>query len=165
MGDRTWLPVGVWWGILRSVVAIGTQWSEHSYLSRLSENERESLLRLGVPYAVARGHVILAQGEQSRHVVILLDGYAKVTATAADHREVLLDVRGRGDVVGDWTATNIGYLSTGGTTAARPGLVEVTGGVALTSAAHRCLVWLTHGVRPAGHRGAERLKRGLLSSK
>jgi hypothetical protein len=44
-------------------------------------------------------------------------------------------------------------------------MVEVTGGVALFSAAHRGLVWLSHGVRPAGHRGAERLKRGMPSSK
>ncbi len=56
--------------------------------------------------------------------------------------------------------TLIGYLSTGGTTAARPGMVEVTGGVALFSAAHRRLVWLSVGVCPAGHRGAERLRRG-----
>ena len=61
--------------------------------------------------------------------------------------------------------THLGYLSTGGTTAARPGMVEVTGGVALFSAAHRRLVWLSSGVRPAGHRGAERLKRGMPSSK
>jgi hypothetical protein len=62
--------------------------------------------------------------------------------------------------------TLIGYLSTDGATVARPGLVKVTGGVALSSAAHRWLVWLTHGMRPAGHRGAERLKRaafGLVS--
>ena len=58
-----------------------------------------------------------------------------------------------------------GYLLTGSTTAARPGLVEVTGGVALIAAAHRCLVWLSSGVRPAGHRGGERLKRGLPSSR
>jgi hypothetical protein len=56
-------------------------------------------------------------------------------------------------------------LFTGPTTAARPGLVEVTGRVALSSAAHCSLVWLSSGMRPAGHRGAERLKRGLPSSK
>ena len=33
----------------------------------------------------------------------------------------------------------LGYLCTGGTAAARPGMVEVTGGVALFSAAHRRL--------------------------
>jgi hypothetical protein len=44
-------------------------------------------------------------------------------------------------------------------------LVEVIGGVALSSAARCCLVWLSFGMRPAGHRGVERLKRGLPSSK
>jgi len=48
---------------------------------------------------------------------------------------------------------------------AEPGLVEVTGGVARSSAVHRLLVWLRFGMRPAGHRGAERLQRGLPSSK
>jgi hypothetical protein len=44
--------------------------------------------------------------------------------------------------------------------------VEVTGGIALFSAAHqKVLVWLLSGVRPAGHRGAERLKRGMTGSK
>jgi len=33
------------------------------------------------------------------------------------------------------------------------------------AAVHRCLVWLSSGMRPAGHRGAERLQRGLPSSK
>ncbi|GID46930.1 hypothetical protein Aca07nite_42050 [Actinoplanes capillaceus] len=49
---------------------------------------------------------------------------------------------------------------------ARPGMVEVTGGDALNSAAHRrFLVWLSFGMRPAGYRGAERLQRGMPSSK
>jgi hypothetical protein len=60
-------------------------------------------------------------------------------------------------------ATLIGYLFTSSTTAARPGLVEVTSGVALTSAAHRCLVWFRFGVRPAGHRGARAGYRKAVS--
>jgi hypothetical protein len=44
-------------------------------------------------------------------------------------------------------------------------MVEVTGGVAFNAAAHRRLVWLSFGVRLAGHRGAERLKSGMPNSK
>ena len=36
---------------------------------------------------------------------------------------------------------------------------------ALFAAAHCGLVWLTHGVRSAGHRGVEWLKKGLFCSK
>jgi hypothetical protein len=43
--------------------------------------------------------------------------------------------------------------------------VEVPGGVALTSAARGGLAWLSHGVRLAGHRDEEWLKRGLTSSR
>jgi hypothetical protein len=55
----------------------------------------------------------------------------------------------------------IGILLTDGTTAARPGSVEVIGRVALSSAARRGWVWLSSGVRPAGHRGVEWLWRGM----
>jgi hypothetical protein len=44
--------------------------------------------------------------------------------------------------------------------------VEVTGRIALSSAAHQHVwCWLSRGMHPAGHRGAEWLKRGLPSSK
>jgi hypothetical protein len=59
----------------------------------------------------------------------------------------------------------IGYLLTGGTTAARPGLVEVTGGVALSCGCPPRFGVAHSWHAPAGHRGAERLKRGLPSSK
>ena len=39
------------------------------------------------------------------------------------------------------------------------GSVEVAGGVARYAAVHGGLVRFTHGMRPAGHRGVERLKR------
>lgn len=88
------------------MAAIEAQWREHSFLGRLSGSECDALLRLGVAYAVRRGHILLAQGEQSRHVIILLDGYAKVTMTAPDFHDALLDVRGRGDIVGELAAMN-----------------------------------------------------------
>jgi hypothetical protein len=69
----------------------------------------------------------------------------------------------RGDL--DRPRETCGYLFARPTTAARPGLVEVTGGVARIAAPDSGLVWLSSGMCPAGHRGAERLKRGLPSSK
>ena len=80
------------------------------------------------------------------------------TTSADDHRRFSRTAGRHDRDIGD-------YLLTGGTTAARPGLVEVTGGTLYLAAAHRGLVWLSSGMRPAGHRGVERLKRGLPSSK
>jgi hypothetical protein len=76
------------------------------------------------------------------------------------------EVPGTRPLIGLVECPLLGYLSTGGTTAARPGMVEVTGRVAHFSAAHpQVWVWLRFGMRPAGRRGAERLQRGMPSSK
>ncbi len=91
-------------GDTAGVVMTGTGWPEQSFLGRLSAQDREPLLELGVRHVMHPGQIILLQGEQSRHVVILLDGYAKVTAATADHQEALLDIRGRGDIVGELAA-------------------------------------------------------------
>jgi hypothetical protein len=58
-----------------------------------------------------------------------------------------------------------GYLFTCLTAGARPGSVEVSGGTLSIRLSTVVRVRLTHGMRSAGHRGAERLKRGLPSSK
>jgi hypothetical protein len=60
---------------------------------------------------------------------------------------------------------HIGYLRLDARFRSGQAGVEVPGGVALTSAAHRGLVWLNSGVRLAGHRDEEWLQRGLTSSR
>jgi hypothetical protein len=57
-----------------------------------------------------------------------------------------------------------GYLLTGVTVDARPGSTEVADGTLSSAAVHSVRVRLTHGVRPAGDRGEDWLKRGLPSS-
>jgi hypothetical protein len=58
-----------------------------------------------------------------------------------------------------------GYLLTGVTTGARPGSVEVSGGVARLAAVH-CGVGVTHSWHVTRRApGVERLKRGVPSSK
>ena len=59
----------------------------------------------------------------------------------------------------------IGYLRLDGRFRSGQAGVEVSGGVALTSAAHRGLVWLNFGVRLVGHRDEEWLQRGVTGSR
>ena len=59
----------------------------------------------------------------------------------------------------------IGYLRLDGRFRSGQAGVEVSGGVALTSAARGVLAWLSHGVRPVGHRDEEWLQRGLTGSR
>lgn len=59
----------------------------------------------------------------------------------------------------------IGYLLDGGAIAARPGLVEVTGGMALSGGCPPGAGCGSHLACPAGYRGVKCLMRGLPSSK
>jgi ElaB/YqjD/DUF883 family membrane-anchored ribosome-binding protein len=59
----------------------------------------------------------------------------------------------------------IGYLRLEARSRSGQAGVEVSGGVALTSAARGGLAWLSRGVRLVGHRDEEWLQRGLTSSR
>jgi CRP-like cAMP-binding protein len=75
-------------------------------LSRLDDTTRREFLRLGVPRTAAASQVILHEGTQESHVVLLSDGLTKVTVAMTDGRHALLDVRVSGDIVGEISALN-----------------------------------------------------------
>ncbi|MDT3398069.1 Crp/Fnr family transcriptional regulator [Streptomyces sp. B1866] len=81
------------------------RWPPASLLGSLDPGAREVLLRLGaaVQYPEA-SRVLIREGEESRFVVILLDGVVKATGLAPDGREILLAVRMGGDLVGEFAA-------------------------------------------------------------
>ncbi|MCZ2523259.1 Crp/Fnr family transcriptional regulator [Streptomyces sp. NPDC059506] len=74
------------------------------FLARLEPAARQELLALGVPQPLPDDTVVLHEGEPSRHVLLVLDGWLKVTATSANGHEALLALRGPGDVVGELAA-------------------------------------------------------------
>ena len=86
------------------MMATGSSWPPRSFVGRLSQVDREALMRLGIRYVLDPGRLVIAQGEQSRHVVILQTGYVKVTTTTAGHQEALMAVRGPGDIIGELAA-------------------------------------------------------------
>ncbi|NYI05850.1 Crp/Fnr family transcriptional regulator [Allostreptomyces psammosilenae] len=74
------------------------------YLARLGQAERDELLALGRRLTYRPREVVLRQGEPSTHVLIVLRGWTKVTASAPNGYEALLALRGPGDVVGESAA-------------------------------------------------------------
>ena len=62
-----------------------------------------ALLVRGSPRRYTRGEALLRQGEPGRFVLALTSGLAKVTRLDADGHEVVLAVRGRGEIVGEIT--------------------------------------------------------------
>ncbi|EMF54933.1 MULTISPECIES: Crp/Fnr family transcriptional regulator [Streptomyces] len=74
------------------------------FLARLEKDDRVALLTTGRPLRYRARSVIMHQDEPSTHVVLLLHGWTKVTAIAANGYEALLALRGPGDIVGEGAA-------------------------------------------------------------
>lgn len=83
-------------------VPIGSEeWPARSLLGMLSPPARQELLGLGTRSRFDAGDVLLSEGADDQHVLLLLSGLAKVTATVENGEGSLLAVRAAGDTVGE----------------------------------------------------------------
>lgn len=80
------------------------EWPARSLLGRLSVPARQELLALGTPVRFEAGAVLLREGMNDRHALLLRSGFAKVTATVENGEGSLLAVRAAGDTVGEMAA-------------------------------------------------------------
>lgn len=77
------------------------------FLARLEEEDRTALLSTGRGLQFATRTAVLRQDEPSSHVLLILRGWTKVTASAAGNGyEALLALRGPGDIVGESAAVS-----------------------------------------------------------
>ncbi|MFD6434032.1 Crp/Fnr family transcriptional regulator [Streptomyces venezuelae] len=74
------------------------------FLARLERDDRTALLAIGRPLHYPAREAMMRQDEPSTHVLLLLQGWTKVTATAANGYEALLALRGPGDIIGEGAA-------------------------------------------------------------
>ena len=81
------------------------------FAAALTAEELEDLVSRGVRRPFRRGAFIMTEGEASDHVVVLLNGRAKVSSYTADGKEVVLAVRGPGELLGDFSALDGGARS------------------------------------------------------
>jgi CRP-like cAMP-binding protein len=77
------------------------EWPSRSLLGRLSLRAREALLRLGTPVGYDAHQRIIRQGDSARHTLLLLEGLVKIVVDTERGRDVVLAVRGRGDLLGE----------------------------------------------------------------
>ena len=80
------------------------EWPARSLLGAVPPEARGELLEWGVPARFEAGKVLLSEGARDRHVLVLLSGFAKVTARVENGEESLLAVRVGGDSVGEMAA-------------------------------------------------------------
>jgi CRP/FNR family transcriptional regulator, cyclic AMP receptor protein len=81
-----------------------TAWAPESLLAALSIREREAILALGRVRQYHGGEVLFNQGDQSDFVIIVIDGYVKITAVSESGTESLVAIRTAGDIVGELSA-------------------------------------------------------------
>jgi CRP/FNR family cyclic AMP-dependent transcriptional regulator len=72
--------------------------------SLLSEDVWRQLTSLGRRRMYDTGERLITEGDTDMHVIVLIDGRVKVTCCEADGTEVLLAIRGTGDIVGERAA-------------------------------------------------------------
>src|ERR1700677_4515523 len=82
----------------------GRAWAPGSLLASLAPRQQDVILKLGRPGQYNGGEVLFNQGEHSDFVVIIVDGYVKITAVADDGAESLLAIRTAGEAVGELAA-------------------------------------------------------------
>jgi CRP-like cAMP-binding protein len=80
---------------------IGAEWPAGTLLVGLSPAAREELLRSGRPREFGAGERLIFEGADTRDAFLIVFGVVKVTADTLDGQTVLLDVRFRGDLVGE----------------------------------------------------------------
>ncbi|MFD4030205.1 Crp/Fnr family transcriptional regulator [Streptomyces sp. NPDC058637] len=74
------------------------------FLARLERADRAALLALGGRLRFGTRSALIHQQEPSSHVLLITEGWTKVTASAANGYEALLALRGPGDIVGESSA-------------------------------------------------------------
>jgi CRP-like cAMP-binding protein len=67
----------------------------------LSRHEQDALSHLGLTRAYPAGATMCFEGDPATHVFILLAGWVKILSATKDGHEILLTLRGAGDIVGE----------------------------------------------------------------
>lgn len=75
----------------------------------LTPSQQEVLSGLGRISVFPSGALMCVEGEPATHVFVLMSGWVKILSTTSDGREIVLALRGTGDIVGEIAGTTTGY--------------------------------------------------------
>jgi CRP-like cAMP-binding protein len=82
--------------------AAGESEFEHgSFATLLTPQQWSAIELMGRPAAFPRGSVLMFEHDPSDRVMVLLDGRVKVTHAGTDGQELLVSIRGPGEIVGE----------------------------------------------------------------
>lgn len=95
---------------------LATAFPSETFLAELDTAARDLVLSAGRRVELPAGSSLLFEGDLSGRVVVIRSGAARVFATAANGREVLLNVVGPGEILGQVSALDGGPHSASVTT-------------------------------------------------
>jgi len=72
-----------------------------SFLDRLGPDDRAALERTANRRQYRRGAVIFLDGQDASEVMVVESGELKITLASQDGREIMVDIRGPGEIVGE----------------------------------------------------------------
>lgn len=75
-----------------------------TFLDALQEDQRRELRRRATPRRFARGSALAHTGQAGDRVFVLTSGHVKLTRVTPEGRDVMLALRGPGDLVGEQSA-------------------------------------------------------------
>lgn len=81
----------------------------HGFWGLLTHDERDALSDLGRPREYPPGATMCLEGDPATHVFVLMTGWVKVLATTRDGHEIVLALRGDGDLVGEVAGATTGH--------------------------------------------------------
>ncbi|HUR75094.1 MAG TPA: cyclic nucleotide-binding domain-containing protein, partial [Sporichthya sp.] len=73
------------------------------FLSRAGEAQAAELFAMGTHRGYPAGTILFMEGDVAHEAVVVLHGDLKVVVGSADGRDVVLDVFGPGELVGEWS--------------------------------------------------------------
>ena len=79
---------------------------KHAVLGLLAERDLLAIVRQSPIRSLPRGHVLFRGGAAGHAVVLVLQGYVKLSTTAANDREVVLEIAGPGTLFGEIAVLN-----------------------------------------------------------
>lgn len=83
---------------------MGSEQDGTSFLARLDEPARRALLSMGTERRRRRGAALMFEGDAGDEVLVVIEGRVKVVSTTDEGRELVLALRGPGDLLGELTA-------------------------------------------------------------
>lgn len=89
--------------------------SSDAFLGLLDDAERAALLSVGRRGSWQRGDPLMRAGDRADHAIVLTAGFVKIHLSAADGAEVVVDLAGPGDLLGEAAAFSGGTRSASAT--------------------------------------------------